>query len=169
MENLIFQKFTRKNEDALIIFLTAQRWPFHVGQDMLASEIQDKIIAGYYDGSGIETYLIMQNSTPQGFIRMYDLRDDTPLFDLRIIKNAQGRGMGTKALLWLTTFIFDNYPKVRRIEGYTREDNVAMQNVFQKCGFTKEAQHREAWLSEEGKYLDSVGYGILRRERQHTE
>ena len=56
-----------------------------------------------------------------------------------------------------------------RIEGTTRADNFAMQRVFDACGYTQEARFREAWPVEDGRYLDSLGYAILRRERSRMD
>ncbi len=53
-----------------------------------------------------------------------------------------------------------------RLEGTTREDNIAMRKSFVRSGFVKEAHYREAWPTETGVLMASTAYGILRRDWQ---
>jgi RimJ/RimL family protein N-acetyltransferase len=78
-------------------------------------------------------------------IRLLDLADDTPMFDLRLRAACRGAGLGTHAVRWLTASLFTELPGIRRIEGTTRQDNAAMRRVFRKCGYVKEAHYRQAW------------------------
>ena len=99
-----------------------------------------------------------------GLVRLMDLCDDTPLFDLRIRSEHRGRGLGGQALPWLTRYVFTEFPQVQRFEGTTRQDNLAMRRTFQKCGYVKEAHYRDAWPTSDGEVRDAVGYAILRRD-----
>lgn len=68
-----------------------------------------------------------------------DLWDATPLFDLRIRSGHRGRGLGRQGLTWLTRYVFTEFPPgPGRIEGATRQDNVAMRHAFRSCGHVKE-------------------------------
>jgi RimJ/RimL family protein N-acetyltransferase len=53
------------------------------------------------------------------------LEDPTPTFDLWIAAAHRGRGHGTAALRELARRVFDMHD-VERLEGTTRQDNVAM-------------------------------------------
>ncbi len=118
---------------------------------------------GRYYGNEVRSFWIMNETERRiGLIRLFDLSDPTPMFDLRIKTSHRGRGIGAEALRWLTDFVFETMPDKIRIEGYTRRDNRAMRRVFRKCGYVKEAHHRKSWPSESGIYYDSVGYGITR-------
>lgn len=55
-------------------------------------------------------------------------------------------------------------PEIRRIEGHTRRDNLAMQHVLERCGYVREAHHRQAWPGSDGRVHDSFGYAILRQD-----
>ena len=44
------------------------------------------------------------------------------------------------------------------------EDNYAMRCVFHKCGFVKEAHHRKAWVGQDGRPYDAIGYGITKED-----
>jgi RimJ/RimL family protein N-acetyltransferase len=153
-----FQKITDKDENFLKEFLRSNSWPFHENRD------ENFYFEKYVQESTESFWIIDEKQEKVGFIRIYDLHDDTPLFDLRLIENCRGRGIGTHSVNWMKAHIFDSYSDIRRIEGYTREDNVAMQKVFEKCGFIQEARHREAWPGEGDTWYDTIGYGILRSE-----
>ena len=52
-----------------------------------------------------------------------------------------------------------------RLEGHTRQDNLAMRKTFERAGFVKEAHLRNAWFSpKENSYYDAVTYGITRED-----
>ena len=86
------------------------------------------------------------------------------MFDLRVVAGHQGRGHGTAAVRWLTGTVFAGFPYVSRIEGNTRQDNIAMRRTFLAAGYQKEAHYREAWPGPDGTVFDSVGYAMLRRD-----
>ena len=81
---------------------------------------------------------------------------------------ADVRGADRDALIaFLTThewpFHVRRRPTVETVTA-AREGNVAMRRVFVRAGFVKEAHYREAWPSDGGPPLASIGYGILRRD-----
>jgi RimJ/RimL family protein N-acetyltransferase len=144
--------------DALLQFLTAEEWPFHVVTRPDPGDLQRQLDTGAYDSA----FWITDGAEKIGLIRLMDLEDDTPLFDLRISASARGRGVGTAAVRWVTTYVFTNYA-TNRIEGTTRVDNHAMRRVFTKAGYVKEAHYREAWPTGNHPY-DALGYAILRHD-----
>ena len=62
--------------------------------------------------------------------------------------------------------MFSNYRRAKiRLEGHTRQDNFAMRKTFERAGFVKEAQLRQAWFSpKEESYYDAVTYGMTRED-----
>jgi hypothetical protein len=96
-------------------------------------------------------------------VRVENLEDPTPTFDLRIAAAHRGRGHGTAALRELARWVFDTHD-VERLEGTTRQDNVAMRRTFRAGGFVKEAHYRRGWPSRDGRLLDAVGYALLRTD-----
>src|SRR5699024_5284407 len=97
-----------------------------------------------------------------GLVVLEDLTDDAPLLDLRLSSEYRGKGLGVPVLRALTDRVFETMPRVRRFEGTTREDNVAMRKTFLRCKFVKEAHYRQGWPLEGGGALASVAYAILR-------
>ena len=161
--NIEYQRFTPAEAGRLADFLTAEPWPFHSGRED-RGRIRQRVADGYYDSDSTRTYWIIAENEHVGFIRLFDLGDSTPMFDLRIRAAARGRGLGTRALGWLTEHVFTAEPGASRIEGTTRQDNLAMRRVFRRSGYVQEGHYRDAWPDPDGTVHDAVGYAILRRD-----
>jgi RimJ/RimL family protein N-acetyltransferase len=159
---ITYERFKSTDAEELVGFLSGDTWPFH-GSDVVGqAEVRQWIGEGRYDNQDNRAFWIMVAGERTGLVRLMDLCDDTPLFDLRIRSEHRGRGLGGQALPWLTRYVFTEFPQVQRIEGTTRQDNVAMRRAFQRCGYAKEAHYRDAWPTADGKVRDAVGYAILR-------
>ncbi|MFC1849475.1 GNAT family N-acetyltransferase [candidate division CSSED10-310 bacterium] len=166
--DLLFQKFSDTEEELLVNWLTSEVWPFHGQPQPEADEIRRACQLGRYASSDSRTFwIIINGQTRIGLIRLFDLQDQTPVFDIRLLRDYRGRGYGTQALQWLTDYVFTTWPQKRRIEGYTRQDNRGMRRVFLACGYLKEAHHRQAWPGQKNEYYDSIGYAILRDDWMH--
>ncbi|KAB8189165.1 GNAT family N-acetyltransferase [Nonomuraea phyllanthi] len=160
-----FSRFSEPADtEGLVEFLTGEEWPFHAGIPD-AEATRKRAVDGLYDNEESRTFWILTDDGRRaGLVRLQDLTDDTPMFDLRVAKAWRGRGLGTAAVSWLTSYLFKEFPEITRIEGSTRQDNRAMRAVFRKCGYVKESHYREAWPSPDGTCHDSIGYAILRRD-----
>jgi RimJ/RimL family protein N-acetyltransferase len=154
-----FPQVSRTDETTLLDFLTAEEWPFHVAPKVDPGEVRDRLAAGAYD----DAFWVIDDGARIGLVRLFDLDDGAPLFDLRVSSAARGRGAGTRAVRWLTEHVFTNHDAINRIEGTTRDDNHAMRRVFVKSGYVKECHYRESWPARD-RLHDSVGYAILRRD-----
>ncbi|MFF5208538.1 GNAT family N-acetyltransferase [Streptosporangium sp. NPDC000396] len=158
-----FLRFSSGDAEALADFLTEEEWPYHAGtQDR--ETVRRRAAEGLYDNEETRTFWVLVDGERAGLVRLLDLGDDTPMFDLRIREAWRGRGIGTKAVSWLTGYLFTELPGILRIEGTTRQDNRAMRAIFRKSGYAKEAHYREAWPGLDGARHDSIGYAILRRD-----
>jgi RimJ/RimL family protein N-acetyltransferase len=164
-----FTPFLPSEINILIDFIISDNWPFHGYPKITPEQIKKNFEEGFYTGDGIETFWIIADGEKAGMIRLYDLEDLTPIFDIRISSSYQGKGIGEKGVKWLTEYVFKTYSHIMRIEGYTREDNLAMRKVFEKCGYVKEAHHRKSWPGPENVYYDSVGYCILREDWEENK
>lgn len=114
------------------------------------------------------SFWIVVDGARVGLIRLQDLadiEDGSPVVDLRLASDVRGRGLGRQALGLLCDLSFARWPELRRVEGTTRDDNVAMHRVFEVCGFQLEGRLRETWPTQEGRWHDTLVYGLLRRER----
>nr|WP_279324910.1 GNAT family protein [Clostridium sp. 'deep sea'] len=75
-----------------------------------------------------------------------------------------GKGIGYQALpLWID-ILFEKYPQLVRLGLTTWSGNLRMIKLAEKTGLKCEAVYRKARIVD-GKYYDSVSYGILREER----
>lgn len=162
MDTIEFRRFVTGDADALAGFLAAHEWPFHANPRVDPGAVRRQVADGYYDSPAARTFWVLADGEPVGVVRIFDLDDGAPLFDLRIGEPARGRGAGTRAVRWLTTHVFTEHPEVDRIEATTRQDNHAMRRVLRHCGYAKEAHYRQAWPNGTGTPSDAVGYAVLR-------
>jgi len=160
------KEWTMEEQEQLIHFMTTNTWPFdgesHPGREIVEKAIEE----GGYESDEVKTFW-MENEIGNkvGIIRIYDLRDEIPLFDLRIANQSRGHGYGSKALRLVADYVFKLPERKIRLEGHTRQDNLAMRKTFERAGFVKEAHLRNAWFSpKENMYYDAVTYGITRED-----
>jgi len=155
-----------KNEiENLIEFMTSDTWEFHATPNSNPDRIREAYEKNYYTREGCKTFWIFLNNDKRvGMLRVHDLDDGAPLFDIRISSVYKGMGLGTRTVNWLINYIFNNYADIGRIEGNTRQDNYAMRCVFHKCGFVKESHYRKAWECKNGDVYDAIGYGITKED-----
>lgn len=150
---------------ALAKFLTTQVFPFHVRPRWTSAQVRESIDDGAWHGDAVATFWIDDDRDGRvGVLRLDDLDDATAMIDLRLADDARGRGHGSAALRIATDLVFSRYPAVIRFEGQTREDNVAMRRVFERCGWVHEAFYRDGWPVEGAEPVASVAYSVLRRD-----
>lgn len=166
---LHFEEF--KNEiDDLVNFLTSDTWKFHGTPNPNPDRIRVSYENQYYSSDDAKTFWVVSDSDAKvGMIRVYDLEDGNPLFDIRVSSKYKGMGIGTSTVKWLVDYIFTNYPDKERVEATTRQDNYAMRCVFHKCGFVKEAHYRNGWECSDGSIYDAIGYGITKEDWQNGQ
>lgn len=160
---LTFEPVDTTEADAVVAFLTSNDWPFHGTPRLSAAQAKAISIAD----AQTRSYWTRDAGTIVGLVRLLDLDDvddGSPLFDLRIASEHRSRGLGTAAVRWLSEHLFVEYPSLHRIEATTRDDNVAMIAVLDRCGYRREGLLREAWKSQDGSRHDTLIYGLLRRE-----
>lgn len=157
-------EWSMEEQELLIHFLTTNTWPYHGNAHPARELIEKTIEEGGYQSDEVKTFWVENEANEKvGIVKIYDLQDEIPLFDLRIADEARGRGYGPIALKMVAEYVFQ-LPEVKiRLEGHTRQDNFAMRKTFERAGFVKEAQLRQAWFSpKEHAYYDAVTYGMTR-------
>lgn len=162
-EEVVLSLVTRADADTVADFLTSSDWPFHAGGRQTHSQVLDRVRAGYFDADGTETFLVGDAREPVALIRIFDLHDDTAMFDVRVAEGERSRGVGTRVLAWATSHVFSTYASVSRVEATTRHDIAARRQVLRRCGYVKESQYRASWPDAHGDLVDAVGYAVLRR------
>lgn len=159
-------EWTMEEQEQLIHFMTTNTWPFH-GNSNPAREIIEKTIEeGGYESDEVKTFWV-ENEDHQkvGIVKVFDLQDEIPVFDLRIAESHRGHGYGPSALIKVAEYVFNLSEKKIRVEGHTRQDNFAMRKTFERAGFVKEGHLRKAWFSpKESSYYDAITYGITRED-----
>lgn len=101
-----------------------------------------------------------------GEVNWYWKSKETLWMELGIVifnEEYWGQGFGYQILkLWINNKFNEN-PKLIRLGMTTWSGNIGMMKLSEKLGFKKEAVYRKARIVN-GKYYDSVSYGILREE-----
>lgn len=159
-------EWTMEEQEQLIEFMTGNSWPYHGLEHPVRELIEKTITEGGYKSDRVRTFWLENEEGNQiGLIKIYDLQDEIPLFDLRIAGPYRGKGYGPQALRLMTEFVFSLPDEKVRLEGNTRHDNFAMRKAFERAGFVKEAHIRNGWFSpKENRYYDAVTYGITRED-----
>ena len=163
--SITLTELVSSDRNALVDFLVSKGpWPFHGRPRPTTEQIEKAWDDGAYTSQTNRTCWLVQDGDRIGVCAVSDLSDDTPMLDLRIVPAMRGRGLGVESLRTATAWVFDGWPHVRRFEGSTRADNLAMRKTFERCGFVREAYYRQGWPSSDDTIHDAVGYAILRTD-----
>lgn len=166
MDELKFKKLKRELPE-LISFMTNNHWEFHPDQRPSEKQIVEAFQNGWYQ-EGRETFWIENQNEKIGLIVIHDICDTIPLFDIRLANDARGKGYGTKAVKWLTQYIFSLRESKIRIEAHTRSDNLPMRKTLSNCSFVREGYFRQAWENADGTIYDSICYAIIRSDWENN-
>lgn len=150
---------------ALVDFLAAHTFPHHVIARHTRESAQRSVAGGRFHRADSQGYWIDDEGPDgdrHGLVVLEDPQDDTPMFDLRLAEGSRGRGLGPAAVRALADLVFTTLPHARRLEGQTREDNLAMRGTFVAAGFVQESFYRQGWPDGDGTFVASVGYALLR-------
>ncbi|GAA1391326.1 GNAT family protein [Luteococcus peritonei] len=155
---------TGADREALVDFLCSNDFPFHVGTRLDRAEAARRVDSGAWgDEENTSFWLDHDELGTVGVIRLEDLADPTPMFDLRLANRFRGRGLGAQALRAATDHVFTTM-EADRFEGCTRVDNIGMRRTFAACGWVKEAHFRRGWPVTGAESVDAVNYSILRSD-----
>lgn len=160
------KEWTKEEQEPLIQFLTSSVWPYHVNTHPGKELIEKAIEEGGYESDDVKTFWAENDEGEKiGMVQLYDLQDEIPIFDLRIAEKYREKGYGFQTLKLIAEYVFNlENPKIR-LEGHTRQDNIAMRKTFERVGFVKEAHFRKAWyVPKENEYFDAITYGMTRED-----
>lgn len=154
-----------KDREDLVAFMIGNEFPCHVRTQMTREQVEDGIASGAYRSADNHSFWVEQDGEQRiGFLRLQDLADGGPTFDLRLAATWRGHGLASSIVDTVTEHLFTSMPEVTRFEAQTREDNIPMRRTLLRCGWVKEAHYREAWPVDGARPLASVCYAILRRD-----
>ncbi|MCI9859201.1 GNAT family N-acetyltransferase [Microbacterium proteolyticum] len=154
-----------RDRDALTAFLTGNIFPFHVRERLTVAQVTADIDAGRWGDDRTEAFWIDDHERGHiGLLRLDDLGDPTAVVDLRLAERWRGRDVGAGVLTLAVEHTFRTHAGVVRVEGHTREDNIAMRRTFEKSGWVREGWFRDGWPVMGGAPLASVAYAVLRRD-----
>jgi RimJ/RimL family protein N-acetyltransferase len=162
--NLEFIEIKKNNAKELANWISLETWPFFSNQKSTPEEVLERIAKGQYFSDGSINFWVVYSNQKIGLIEVFDMEDQNPWFSLRFISNFRGKGFGENAIRWMNDYIFTKDPSIERIEARTREDNLPMRKLLNKCGYRKEGYFRRALVNEDGIRVASIGYGITRQD-----
>jgi putative hydrolase of HD superfamily len=130
----------------------------------------DKLTQMLEDSKNVSArrHLIVESTTDKilGSVSWYWKSEETNWLEVGIDvfdESDWGKGIGYTALnLWINQ-IFAEKSEIVRIGLSTWSGNIGMMKLAEKLGLKQEACYRKARIVD-GKYYDSVSYGILRDE-----
>lgn len=147
----------------LVAFLSGSAFPFHVGERLTREQADARIDGGAYDAPDRAAWWVEAEGRGHvGVVVLRDLDDDGPVIDLRLAEEHRGAGLAAPALRALADVVFTTMPRVHRLEGTTREDNLPMRRAFTRAGFVQESYHRQSWPRPDGPPLAAAGYALIR-------
>jgi len=90
---------------------------------------------------------------------------DLPACELGYVVDCEheGRGYVTEAARAALDFVFEHV-QAHRVSLHCDETNVRSARVAERCGFTLEGRIREDKRAPDGRFTDTLCYGLLRRE-----
>lgn len=157
---LRFEPMSDARLDDFVTLLTSCRWE-HFGRiEHTPSTARAMWEDGSHSGDEAATYLVETGAGDViGLVRLFDLEDPIPLFDIRLREDSRGQGYGRAALEWLTRELLEQRG-FTSVQAYTRADNFAMRATLRRCGYVKEAHHR----ADRPGHADSTAYRILKTD-----
>ncbi|MBD8043197.1 GNAT family N-acetyltransferase [Arthrobacter sp. Sa2BUA2] len=162
--DVTFAPLSDKDEEELVRFLTTNRFPYHLITEPSEDLVRRLLLEGRFESDGVRTFWVFGENQRLGLVILEDLESDCAVFDLRLVEEHRGEGKGVPVLQALTGKVFTDYPRLRRLTGKTREDNIAMRKTLLRSGFVKESHLREDWPLDDGRRIASVTYGRLRTD-----
>ena len=162
--DVTFAPLSDKDDEELVRFLTTNSFPFHLITEPSADLVRRLLLEGRFESDDVRTFWVFGGNQRLGLVILEDLGGECGLFDLRLVEERRGAGNGVPVLQALTGKVFTDYPRMRRLAGKTREDNIAMRKTLLRSGFVKEAHIREDWPLDDGRRIASVTYGRLRSD-----
>lgn len=140
--DVTFMPLSDKDVEELVKFLTTNSFPYHRITAPSEELVRQLIMDGRFEADDVRTYWVYGDNHRLGLAIVERLQSQCPTFDLRLVEEARGQGVGVPVLQALTGLVFDSQPQAHRFAGRTREDNVAMRKTFLRSGFLKEAHYR---------------------------
>lgn len=108
----------------------------------------------------------IDNDKIVGFVNWNWKSEETLWLEVGIVifnEDYWGKGIASTVLREWINQVFEEHPEIVRIGLSTWSGNIGMCKVAEKIGLHQEACYRNARIVD-GKYYDSISYGILREE-----
>lgn len=131
----------------------------------VARHQQNKWIENLSNEKAVFRAIIDVNGTAIGTVILsdIDMRSGTAEIHIKIADTCErGKGYGTDAISTLVAYAFGEL-RLNCVYCRVKEDNIASQRAFEKCGFVREGRLRSR-VYRNGRYYDFYEYSILRSD-----
>src|SRR6185312_1682768 len=109
---LSFRTFIPGEMEALIDFIVADSYPCNANPHPTREQVASWIDSGLYS----ETFWIVDDGYGLvGAMHYHDASAITAEVHIRIHTPYRGRGIGSQAIEWLTTYLFNRFPEKHRV------------------------------------------------------
>ncbi len=160
-----FVEYSQSDQDEIVRWLTSETWEYFETPSPTQEMVVNWVSNGHFHGEQARSFWIQSGIGENvGFITVFEIRDPIPRIALRISAPYRRMGIGKQALHFIADFVFREFPAALRIEGNTRQDNIAMRKTFAACGWVKESHYRALWKTETGEYATAIGYAIIKQD-----
>ncbi len=114
--------------------------------------------------SGNKRFVIEYETNPVGLVILssMDFKNSTVSLGIKLIEQARGKGIGTRAIKLAKGYCFDEL-NFNCIAASILEYNTPSQKLYEKCGFKREGVLRKR-IYKKGKYHDIYSYSLLKEE-----
>ena len=131
----------------------------------VAEHQQIKWIENLAGEKGVFRAMIDVDGTAVGTVVLsdIDMKNGTAEIHIKLAGEAErGKGYGTDAVRTVLSYAYDEL-RLNCISCRIKEDNIASQRLFEKCGFVREGCLR-ARVYRNGRYFDFYEYSLLKSE-----
>ncbi len=170
-ERLILRKFNEADANDYAEFMSDKRmWEFQPDNNKTKKDYINefpKVLAEYRKRTkiGMQRYAIFLKSTQKviGYVGVaVNWPNNLGRLSWALNSKFWHKGYATEGVSAIINYMFNTY-NLHRIEINVWQGNEASQNLALRLGFKQEGVDREA-RRKNGKYLDSINFGILSSE-----
>ncbi len=125
------------------------------------SQIED-FVENDIEGDDSINLLVCLDDEPMGAVTVLNRHYDRPMLAYWLLPEYHGEGYATEAVGLLVDYVFESFDK-HGLQAHAFAFNEGSRGVLERLGFTEEGRLREDRFVG-GRYVDTVLYGLLRRE-----
>ena len=133
------------------------------GYDLFIGQASLEEHTAYQAGPDGAEYVWSIDGAARGFAILTKLSSEHVVLLKRLALDAPDGGEGQKFLRALMALVF-SWPRVHRLELDVSAENPRARHVYEKLGFVHEGRVRDVYAMDDGRFVSSDLFSILRQE-----